>query len=193
MYRTLQTIHLLCGAFAVPMLLMYSVSAIQMAHPKWFSLKPAVTESMVPIAPGLTDGRAVAREVMARARITGEIAEIKPYNGDGSEIRIVVPGTVHEIRYQQTTGKATVRTSVGNVFGMLNRLHHAAGIRREYIPLSLWGAFSGLASLATLTLGMTGLWMWWKRQAERTWGLIFLTANLLFSVALLTAARMAGP
>lgn len=192
MYRSVRTIHLICGAFALPALLMYSVSAVQMAHSRWFAMKPVVTESSVSIAPGYSDGRLVATHVMASRNIRGEINSIQRTPG-GFNIRVVVPGTVHDIQYVRTTGRAQIRTSVAGFMGMLNRLHHAAGVRHEYSPLRIWGALVALVSLATIGLGATGIWMWWMRRQERRWGVILISANVVFTVAVLIAMRAAGP
>jgi hypothetical protein len=192
MYRTLRTIHLLCGVFALPALLMYGVSAVQMAHPKWFSMKPEVSETSLTLSPAHTDGRKVANEVMEKCAVRGEIDSIRQTD-TGMEIRIVVPGTVQEIRYDRATGKTRIRKSVAGFMGMLNRLHHAAGVPRDYLPLSLWGVLVGLVSLATVGLGLTGVCMWWMRRQERRWGLILIAANLAFTIAVLSALRSAGP
>jgi hypothetical protein len=192
MYATLRTIHLLCGAFALPVLLMYALSAVQMAHSKWFVMKPAVTELDIPMQSGYSDGRLLARDVMARRNIHGEINSVQQTPG-GFSVRIVVPGTVHEIRYDRATGATWVRTSVGGFMGMLNRLHHAAGLWPAYAPLKAWGILCGLVSLATVGLSATGIWMWWLRRQERRWGLILVAANLAFSISVLLMLRAAGP
>src|SRR4051812_17628088 len=124
MYPMLRNVHLFCGALALPALLMYAVSAVQMAHSKWFVMKPATTETTVSLQPGLTDGRRVAREVMAAQHLLGEITAIRT-QPSGLSARIVVPGTVHELSYSADTGAVRVRTSVAGFMGMLNRLHHA--------------------------------------------------------------------
>ena len=111
----------------------------------------------------------------------------------GFDLRILVPATVHEIRYDAATGRTHIRTSVSGTMGMLNRLHHAAGLRHSYVPFELWGILVALVSLATLGLGATGIWMWWLRKQERTWGIILLSANLAFAVTILTMLRAAGP
>ncbi len=191
-YSTLRTIHLLSGAFALPALLMYALSAVQMAHNKWFAMQPAVHEVEAPTKPGYVDGRLMAREVMARCGIAGEINAISATQA-GFMARIVVPGTVHEIRYDRATGLAKVRTSVAGFMGMLNRLHHAAGLWPEYVPLKVWGVLIGVVSLATLLLGATGIWMWWLRRTERKLGLALITANLAFSLTVLWMMRAAGP
>jgi hypothetical protein len=191
-YPSLRTIHLLCGVFAVPALVIYGVSAMQMAHSKWFAMKPTVTEVEMPMSPGYTDGRQLAHDVMASRSIRGEIASVKQTKG-GFEVRVTVPGTVHEIRYDGTGGRVRLKTSVAGFMGMLNRLHHAAGLGHEYLPLRLWGIFCGVVSLAILGLGVTGIWMWWLRKQERTLGLVLLSANLVFAITVLVMLRAAGP
>ena len=155
-YASLRTIHLLCGVFAAPALLMYGVSAVQMAHAHWFNMKPTVTEIEMPIPPGNNDGRQMAQEVMAGRGIHGEISSVRKTPA-GFEIRVTVPGTVHKIRYDGGSGQVGLRTRVSGLLGMLNRLHHAAGLRHEYIPLQLWGFICALVSVATLGLGAAGI------------------------------------
>ena len=191
-YSTLRTIHLLSGAFALPALAMYGVSAVQMAHSRWFVMKPAVTEVEEPMRPGYTDGRLLARDVMTSRGLAGEINAVTPTPA-GFTARIVVPGTVHEIRYDRASGRARIRTSVAGLMGMLNRLHHAAGLWPEYAPLRIWGMLIGFVSLATVLLGATGIWMWWLRRTERKWGLLLIAANLAFSMTVLWMMRAAGP
>jgi len=174
------------------MLAMYGVSAVQMAHSTWFRLQPEVREREVQVRRGYTDGRALAREVMQNQKIRGAIASVQATPA-GFDVRIVVPGTVHEIRYDGVRGAVRLRSSVSGVMGMLNRLHHAAGLWHEYLPLRLWGALAGLVSLATIGLGATGLLMWWLRRQERKWGLMLLAANAMFAAVLLAMLRSAGP
>src|SRR5689334_25354003 len=93
MYRTLRTIHLLCGVFALPMLLMYGMSAVQMAHSKWFDMKPSVTEVTVPMRSDYVDGRQLAHDIMANRSIRGDINSVQQTPA-GFNVRIVVPGLV---------------------------------------------------------------------------------------------------
>ena len=192
MYATLRTIHLLCGAFSVPMLLMYAISAIQMAHSKWFVMKPVTTASQVLVPTAFTDGRLLARHIMASRNIRGQIMSVKATPA-GFDVRITVPGTVHDIVYDRNARAATVRTSVAGFMGMLNRLHHAAGLWHDYFPLKLWAILVGAVSFATLGLATTGLWMWWLRKQERATGLLLLASNLAFSLVVLALLRSNGP
>jgi hypothetical protein len=191
MYPTLRTIHLLCGAFALPMLLMYGVSAVQMAHTKWFSLTPVISESAVRLSREYIDGRLLARELMTQGAVRGEINSVEE-TSSGFTMRIVVPGTVHEVHYDRAAAEVRVKTSVAGFMGMWNRLHHAAGLWHEYGPLKMWAVFVGIVSLATVGLAATGLWMWWLRRQERTWGMVLLGANVAFALTVLTLIRLSG-
>ena len=50
MYRLLRNTHLFLGIGAFLFLMMYGVSAVQMAHNQWFSMKPIVSEVQVTLA-----------------------------------------------------------------------------------------------------------------------------------------------
>src|SRR6059036_3571057 len=100
-------------------------------------MKPAVYARALSIAARQKDARSVAREIMERdASIKGEISNIQP-NDAGIVLRIIVPGTVHEVRYERASGVARVKTSVAGVMGMLNRLHHWAGFWHEPVSMKV--------------------------------------------------------
>lgn len=192
MYSTLRTVHLLLASLSLPFLLMYGVSAVQMSHGAWFTLTPAVRESVLSLPPDLADARVVGREATARANdVRGELASV--VIGDEMTLRLVLPGTVHELRYRRQTGETRVTTSVSGAMGMLNRLHHAAGLWHEPRPLQLWGGAVAVVSVALLLLGASGIWMWFVRRSERRLGVVLLAMNLTIAGALLVAMRLAGP
>jgi hypothetical protein len=193
MYTIVRNIHLLFASFSLPFLIMYGVSAVQMSHSTWFDMKPVVHDRQLALVAGQTDARVVAREIMGRdASIKGEISNIQP-NDAGIVLRIIVPGTVHEIRYERTSGVAHVKTSVAGVMGMLNRLHHWAGFWHEPVPMKIWAISVAVVSAALLALGASGIYMWFTRRPERRIGFALLGINLLFAVTLLTLLRIAGP
>ena len=103
-YGWLRSIHLISGAFAFPVLVMYGVSAVQMAHGRWFDLKPvAVIKHSIHLAAGNDDGRKIAREAMARTDVHGEIETVST-TANGFNVRVTVPGTVHVIEYDRSSG-----------------------------------------------------------------------------------------
>lgn len=192
-YSTIRTVHLAVASLALPFVLLYAVSAVQMSHDTWFDVSPSVSERALPLTPGLADARAVARDVMERLPgARGELQSIQATPA-GTNLRIVLPGTSYEVRYTQATGAATLKIRTAGVMAMLNRLHHAAGLGRGTTPLNAWGWTVVAFSLALLVVGASGIWMWFLRRSERAIGIVLLVANLGFSLTLIVLIRRAGP
>ena len=187
-YRVLRNLHLAFAMLALPFLLMYGISAVQMAHGTWFNVKPEVIERSVSLEPGITDSRQVVR----RLALQGDLRSVQASGGNW-QLRFVIPGTVHDVRYDSQTGVAHIKTSRSGFMGMINRLHHAGGMWADYMPLKLWGAAVGIVSLGTVGLAITGIWMWWLRKKERRFGLIVIVVNVVFAITVLAMMRAAGP
>lgn len=191
MYPSLRNLHLIFGLLAVPFVLVYSVSAIQMAHMGRLNMISSVRESTLALAPGYDNSRLLAAELMNAYGLKGELTRVQA-TPESMSLRISVPGTVHEVSYKIATGEANVKTTVSGFLGVMNRLHHAAGLWPAYGPLRLWGGAVLLLSLVMVGLGVTGIWMWWLRRQDRALGLLFISANVLVSLVLLILLRAAS-
>jgi hypothetical protein len=191
-YKAIRNLHLMLASFSLPFLLMYGVSAVQMSHGSWFQMKPAAVERQLTLTPGQRDGRAIARELMVREpSVRGELNTVQ--SAAAVSLRIVLPGTVHDVQYDPASGATRLKTSVAGAVGMLNRLHHAAGLYHEPLSLKLWAIAVALVSAALVLLGATGLYMWFTRRVERRTGFVLLGLNAAITIVLLTWMRIAGP
>jgi hypothetical protein len=188
MYKLLRNTHLLTGVFAFLFLMMYGVSSVQMSHTAWFNLRPATSESEIAMDPGVASPRDLARRLMDRDAVRGELAQIQP-RPDGYSFRVIRPGTVHEVTYASATGAAKIRTNVAGFMGMLNRIHHVGGLWHEYTITNLWGLFTGLTAALLIVLALTGIYLWFKIHSERLIGSILLTVSLAFSLTLIFLIR----
>ena len=188
MHRTLRNIHLALALLSLPLLLLYAVSAVQLTHSAWFKLKPAVVETKVTATPASANARTLARELMDRNGLRGELQQVSE-SPSGYKLRIVRPGAVYEIDYTRQTGAANIRTSTAGFLGILNRLHHAAGFWHDYWLINLWSIFAALASTAILALGVSGVWLWFSRRRDRALGIALLAVNLVYSLTLLIMIR----
>jgi hypothetical protein len=188
MYRWLRGTHLSLGAFAFAFLMMYGVSALQMAH---FNVPSTVRESKAQVSAASSgDARAVARELMERGAVRGILRDVTPTE-DGFRFRVERLGTVHQVTYSRSSGEAAIRTQDGGVLGALNRIHHTAGLWHESRLLNAWGVFVAIVSAALLVLSATGIYLWFKLRSERKVGTILLAASLLYSLALIVLIRAA--
>ena len=189
MYRWFRNTHLVAGLLAVPFLLMYGLSAVQMSHGGWFSLKPTVTEITVAVASSsVNDGRALARTLMDQNQVRGEIRQVKATDS-GFHVQIEHPGTVYRVAFSTQTHQAVIRTSVAPFMGMLNRIHHLAGFHSAAFVMDVWGGWVVAVSLCLFVLGLTGIYMWFRLKKERLIGTVLLAVSLGYSLTLILLIR----
>lgn len=192
MHRLIRNTHLALGIAFTLVWLMYGLSSVQMSHPEWFPMEPAVTREIVAAGPVSAASPEVlaaslAREIGAR----GDVENIRAA-GDTVAFRVVRPGTVLEVTYLQEEATALVVTRVGGFMTMLNRLHHYAGFWRGWLPLDLWGLLVAAASVGLILLGVTGIYLWFRTHGERVVGGAILLGGGVASVVLLVLMRAAG-
>ena len=190
MYRLLRNTHLFLGLAAFLFVLMYGLSAVQMAHETWFSMKPVVTEMRVSVAPDTSDDpRAVARQ-LRNAGVRGELGDVAQ-TAAGYKFAVARPGTNYQVEYTRATREAKVKVSTAGFMGMLNRIHHLAGLGHDFGLINAWGVCVGLVSAALILLGATGIYLWFKIHSERVIGVVLLAINLGICVTLLVLIRTA--
>jgi len=185
MHKVVRNTHLILGMGSVFFVLMYAVSAAQMAHR--IRVTPQIVEEDLALAPGL-EPRPLAEALMRDRGYRGELGNpaITP---KGFRVNIGRPGRQYVVNYDRATGVAHVRRETRSFLGMLNRLHHQHGLRHEDGVLNAWGWALLLVSLALLAIGASGVYLWFKMHRERLIGSVLLGANLVVSLALLVALR----
>jgi hypothetical protein len=191
MYRYLRNTHLYLGLFCCLFLLMYGVSSVQMAHNSWFSARPRVNEVHVSLAPQVADARVVARELIDRHGLRGELGPVRATPAQLS-FNITRPGAVYQVEYFRASGDTRFRDNHAGFIGMLNRIHHVNGLWHDYWLINTWGAFVALVSVALIAMGITGIYLWFKIHQERVIGIILLTVSLGYSLTIMVLARTAG-
>ncbi len=185
-YKFLRHTHLILGLLLFWVIMMYAVSAVQMAHK--IRIVPVVTESDVIATPNL-EARPLAHELMVKNGLSGEMGNVTSVAG-GYRFALTRAGGGTQITYDRGSGKTHLRVSDTGVWGVLNRLHHFHGLHNQTGVRNLWGWTVLFASLGLFALGGSGVYMWFRLYNERTAGLVLLGANLVISMVLLTALRI---
>src|SRR5690242_20250733 len=104
MYRWFRNTHLFIGLFSCVSLLIYGFSSVEMSHRTWFHATPEVSETHIRVSPdSAPDARALARELMDRHNLRGEVAGGRA-TPTGFSFRIRRPGTNYEVTYEKQTG-----------------------------------------------------------------------------------------
>jgi hypothetical protein len=186
MYKLVRNTHLVLGLSSLLFLLMYSISAVQMAHR--IRLTPEVAEEDITVTPGLA-ARPLADTLMRDRGYGGELGNPQ-MTPKGFRITLTRPGTLYAINYDRATGQAHVRKETRSFMGMLNRLHHQNGLHHADGVLNAWGWALLLVSVGLLLIGATGIYMWFQLHKERRIGSVLLGLNLVVSIGLLLALRL---
>ena len=191
MHRRIRNLHLVLGLAAAPFLLMYAVSAAQMAHRGWFSNHPTTSVHRVNVpAAEAANAQAIAHLLIARGEARGQVMSARD-TPSGAQVRIARPGTDEDIENNRAAATAEITAQRSIWLFVFNRLHHLSGIRHGYLPADLWGAALALAASWVLVLGASGIYLWFKLHRERPIGGIIVAASLGFSLTLMILMRLA--
>jgi hypothetical protein len=188
-YVTLRELHLALGTFAAPFLLVYAVSALQMAHP---ALRFGASEERsweVALAPGTRDPVAVHEALRGGHDVRGDLVSSR-IEGSALLLEVARPGRRYAIEVDAASGRVRVSETVETLTRLLNRLHHARGLSHREPAAAAWGAAVVGVSFGLLGLVASGAWMGWLRPRERRVGLAVFGASTAFALALLAAIRL---
>ena len=153
MYKLLRNSHLILGLLLFWVVLMYGVSAAQMAHR--IRIEPVVTERDVAAAAGL-DARPLAQELMEREGVGGEMSTATSRPG-GYRFQLTRAGGNTVVSYERATGRTHLRETNTGMLGVLNRLHHFHGLRNQTGRRNAWGWLVLFASIGLLALAGLGM------------------------------------
>ncbi len=185
MYKLIRNIHLLLGLSAAFFILVYGVSAVQMAHQ--FAIRPHISTAEVKLRPGLT-GREAAQILMDRYGYRGDLSGSQAA-GANLQFTMTRPGGADLVTYAASTGNARVERRELPLLGFLNRLHHLHGTDHTDMAMNAWAWILGWISVTLILLGATGVYMWFRLYNERVIGSILLGVNLCVSIGLLALLR----
>ena len=186
MYKFLRNTHLLLGLFFCFFVMMFGLSSVQMSHRGWMENEPVETKLTVPINPqNAGTPRALAQYLMDKHGMRGGLNDVKQRPEEMSFL-IGRMGTVHEVRYQPGNTEVQVRKKVWPFIGIMVWMHHTFGLDNPYGPNVFWGVLMFFTSIGLLTLGATGIYLWFKIHKERLIGSILLFGGLVFGLTLVS-------
>jgi len=189
-YRWTRDLHLYFGLFISPFILLFSVSVFFLNHAKIDPNKATSIETIRPlqIPEGLDTAQgpaaiALAKIVLSQVHLDGEIGFTRfvratrhfvfPVSKPGLEATVDVDV---EGRCASVTRR---RTGMLEAVSYLHKMPgpHNANIRGNWVWTQAWKPFADLTIYLTLFITASGIYMWYAIRAERTIGLILLTAG----------------
>ncbi|MEQ1727828.1 MAG: PepSY-associated TM helix domain-containing protein [Vicinamibacterales bacterium] len=190
MYRFLRNVHLAAGLFTAVFLFAYALSAAQMAYPLYRPV-PVVTESDLTVPANIDPTpRALASWLGATPDFRGDLRDVEA-DEDGFALTIARVGTMHRVEYDPAERRVHITSRRQNAVGMLNRIHHVAGVGHAYWAVNAWGWLLASSSLLLLIVALSGVVMWFNRHRERRIGALVLAGGLAWGLTLLVLLRLA--
>jgi hypothetical protein len=174
MYQQLRTLHLATALFSLVFLVAFAIGAVEFAHGKWVGRGETSTGETRQFSPGITDARILARAWR------GELSSIEAAPGV-LKFRVTTSlGKAFEVTYSIGTGDATVKTTIPSFLRTLAWIHVSRGI---------WAWGSVLVSLALITLGVSGISLWFQNRKERWIGAALIVGEVCIALGLILSMR----
>lgn len=184
--------HLYLGLLLIPWMLVYALSTVVFNHSEHFRPARAPDQQWFPVwekdyalaAPTDATGlRASAQRILDDHGLSGAFAARR----QGQRLNINVQNFWHPRRltYDFDTKKLRAEERRFAWVDLLTRLHERTGYNQGGVLNKLWAFVVDLFCVATLVWISTGLYLWWKLIATRTWGWLALGGGLATLLALL--------
>lgn len=180
--RVNRRLHSYLGLFFLPWFLVYGASSLVFSHGAWFSKGPATTVlfdrqyELDPITPE-ADLRPVADRIQRDSGLEGHFGVFRTPDG---LIRMYGATFLKatQITYDPKLHRLTAEQTIFRLSGLLTRLHTRGGFERPGLLSYAWSVIVDGVQLSIILWMASGLYMWWKLQRHRLWGLLALGAGL---------------
>jgi hypothetical protein len=192
LYLILRDLHLYCGLFISPFVVLFALSVFVLVHPRGVTAPPSssrlVRNLALPSNLESLSGRArvhAVRPVLEQAGIGGEIGFIRYIPKEHRlEIPVTVPGRETTLDLNLSARTATITERKTGLLDALVQLHkapgpHLADIRMNWIPMAVWRWFADATVYLLVFLTASGIYLWAVLRAERRVGFVLLTAGAL--------------
>jgi hypothetical protein len=191
-YRLTRDLHLYCGLFISPFVLVFSVSVFFFVHSWAPTFAPEAARTRVvssldlPNDLGKLSGRQLVdalKPILEHMNVPGEIGFIE--NKEKTLIvPVSIPGRMSSVSINLAGREATVVTRETGLADALMTLHkspggHGPNIRMNWFAMKVWRWFADATVYLTLFISISGIYLWYVLKAERKVGMILLLAGTL--------------
>ena len=192
-YPSVRAIHLYCGLFISPFVLIFSISVLVFNHPglmnRFNPVKPlADTRTKLDKIPYDTSDLGTAQGIIRKLNINGEIDFISK-NDSSFSFPVTKPGLRTYIKVNTITDSVLITRQSEGALRSTTYLHsmpgaHNVKIRGNSGFLKVWRVLADGVVYLLLFLTLTGIFLWYILKAERVIGIYSLALGLLFFIGL---------
>jgi hypothetical protein len=199
-YRWIRDLHLYCGLFVSPFILLFAASVFFLNHAKVATDRATSVETVqnLSIPEDIESARGPAaiigaKQILQQVRGTGEIGFTRfvaksrhfvfPVSKPGLELTVDVDLDARSASVSRR------ETTVWEAMGYLHKMPgpHNVAIRGNWIATRAWRWFADVSIYLTLFISLSGIYLWWVLKAERRIGLALLGLGSLTFFGLIYA------
>ncbi len=198
-------LHYYLGLYFLFFLWLFSLSGLLLNHGGWKFAEfwPNRTERFYERAiqvPPPGAGLERARHLMRQLGITGEIEwPAGPQNAKMLTFDVNRPGTMNHVVADLLNGRAAVKQTRINAWGIVHVLHTFSGVRmdspernRDWVMTSAWVFSMDALAVGLLAMVFSSYYLWFRLKGKRRLGMVALAAGIaICAVFVLGLARLA--
>ena len=186
MYNVIRKTHLYCGLIILIFLMMYFVSGYMMVHRPWFlaAPPPPTTQTAALESPAALAPDQLAAAVQKQLRLVGRIQFPQKQPPEMTRFWINRPGTMIRVEVPARERQIHLTTQRVGLVGTLIMLHKVSGYDDQLI-FDAYAFFCDLAGLSMILFAISGVYLWWKRVKNHTWGILCLLASCAYAAAMM--------
>lgn len=186
MYRVIRQIHLYCGLVVGAFLMMYFVSGYIMVHRPWFLPAPSAptvrTTTLAPIDQESIEQ--LAADAKKQLGLRGRIQFPQAQAAGLTRFWVLRPGVMARVDIPADGRTVKITTQRAGLVGTLIMLHKIAGYDDQLI-FDVYAFFCDLAGVAMILFAISGVYLWWKRARNKTWGILCLAASCAYAAGMM--------
>ena len=185
MYQIVRRIHLFSGTTIMAFLMMYFVSGYIMVHRPWFVTPspPAVTQTAPLDAAAPANVDRLALYVKEKFKLTGRVQFPQVQPQGVKRFWVNRPGVMVRVDVPANQGRVNFTTQRVGLVGTLIMLHKVRGYDDQLV-FDLYTLFCDLAGASMILFAVSGVYLWWKRTRNHTWGIVCLGASCAYGVGM---------
>jgi len=185
MYVLVRRIHLFSGTIIMAFLLMYFVSGYIMVHRPWFMRPspPPVTRTAPLEAGAPVNVDRLAVYVRDKFELAGRIQFPQVQPKDTKRFWVLRPGVMIRVDVPANQGRVSFTTQDAGFVGTLIMLHKVRGYD-DQVLFDVYALFCDLSGVSMILFAVSGVYLWWKRTRNRSWGIVCLGASCAYGLGM---------
>jgi hypothetical protein len=195
-------VHYALGLYLLLFTWLFSVSGLLLNHSWpfadfWPKRVENTAERSIVAPRGSGGDLATAKALMTQLGLRGEIEEVKRDPKGAFVFSLTRPGTSAQVEADLGAGRARVKTTRVNGWGVFRTLHTFSGVhyeqperRRDSLIAVVWASAMAASGVGLIAMVLTSLYLWWRLKDKRAMGAIALGVGLTVTGAFLIGLRL---